>query len=226
MVQLFVIGGSDVGRSADLPEGGWIGRAEGCALRLGDRSISRKHARVERRGDRWVVTDQGSTNGLWLDDERVTEVELVDHGEFRAGEVHLRARLEGAQPTPPSAPVGPASSEAPAARPAASAEPAMEFTSGGGAARVAGPAEELELELEWEDEGSEAAPPPGAPAAPSVRDVRREELVASLGRRRSSVLSGDLSQQPAWVKALVGLGVLAFLAALAWGVSTLVQGLR
>ena len=226
MVQLFVIGGHDVGRSAELEHGAWVGRAEGCGLRLGDRSISRRHARIEQRGDDWFLVDQGSTNGLILADERVDEVRLVDHGEFYAGEVHLRARFESATPEPT-----PVAVPAPAPKPAPPEEPAIAFTSGGGAVVEEAPAEELELELEWDDEPAEgdqteqpaAAAPPQPAARPGVRDLQREELLASLGTKKpSGLMSADLSQLPTWGKALAALFLLVFLALLAWGVSELV----
>ncbi|MDF1800106.1 MAG: FHA domain-containing protein [Planctomycetota bacterium] len=223
MVQLFVIGGHDVGRSAELEHGAWVGRAEGCGLRLGDRSISRRHARVEQRGDDWFLVDQGSTNGLHLADERVDEVRLVDHGEFYAGEVHLRARFETAEPEPVAAPAPKA------ARPS---EPAIAFTSGGGVTAEEQPVEELELE--WDDEepgdaggGPSAAPAPQSPARTGVRDLQRDELLASLGTKKSSsLMSADLSQLPPWAKALAALFLLLFLGLLAWGVSTLVVAVR
>lgn len=224
-VELFVLGGPDLGRSAELADGAWIGRAEGCALRLGGRSISRRHARLERRGEAWFVVDQGSTNGLWLGDERVTELELVDHGEFKVGDEPLRARL--GQVEPAAAQPTPAEPEAPAPAPAPAAE--ISFTSGGGAAPVL--EEDDDLELEFDEPADQPAPSP-APATSSatspagVRDLQREELLASMATKKSGLFSADLEQYPAWVKALVAVGVLAFLAAIAWGVQALVLGVR
>lgn len=49
-----------------------IGRAPSCTLVLDDDYSSSRHARVFAEGDQWLVEDMGSTNGTYLDDERVT----------------------------------------------------------------------------------------------------------------------------------------------------------
>lgn len=43
-----------------------IGRDPGCAVRLGDPRVSRRHATLVYRDD-WILTDQGSTNGTFVD---------------------------------------------------------------------------------------------------------------------------------------------------------------
>lgn len=48
-----------------------IGRADGCAVALDDNFVSQVHARLFRRDDRWLVEDLGSTNGTWLNGDRV-----------------------------------------------------------------------------------------------------------------------------------------------------------
>src|SRR4051794_35286646 len=48
-----------------------LGRHPQNDIVLDDRSLSRFHARVERRGDRFVVVDCGAQNGVHLNGERV-----------------------------------------------------------------------------------------------------------------------------------------------------------
>ena len=43
-----------------------IGRDGGCDLVLADVTVSRRHARLERDGDGWLLEDLGSTNGTRL----------------------------------------------------------------------------------------------------------------------------------------------------------------
>lgn len=48
-----------------------LGRDELVALGVHDARVSRRHLRAERRGGRWWFQDLGSTNGSWLDGERL-----------------------------------------------------------------------------------------------------------------------------------------------------------
>ena len=48
-----------------------IGRAVECDIVIASKSVSREHTRVRRDGRRWFVDDLGSTNGTYLNGERV-----------------------------------------------------------------------------------------------------------------------------------------------------------
>lgn len=48
-----------------------IGRDAEVDLNLSGASVSRQHARVDRRGNDWLVTDLGSTNGTFIDGARL-----------------------------------------------------------------------------------------------------------------------------------------------------------
>lgn len=61
-----------------------IGRA-GADIELDDPECSRQHAVVEIVGEHAIVRDMGSTNGTFLDSERVESAELSNHMEFRVG---------------------------------------------------------------------------------------------------------------------------------------------
>jgi pSer/pThr/pTyr-binding forkhead associated (FHA) protein len=49
-----------------------IGRAPACTLVLDDDYSSSRHARLFAEGGEWFVEDLGSTNGTFLDEQRVT----------------------------------------------------------------------------------------------------------------------------------------------------------
>jgi pSer/pThr/pTyr-binding forkhead associated (FHA) protein len=55
-----------------------IGRGGGNDVSIPDESVSKQHARVERRGDGFVIRDAGSSNGVWLGKQRVEEHRLRD----------------------------------------------------------------------------------------------------------------------------------------------------
>ncbi len=71
---LTVTGGALSGTSLSLKESGTlIGRNPESALVLDDDFASGRHARIFRRPDgRWYVEDLGSTNGTYLDRNRLT----------------------------------------------------------------------------------------------------------------------------------------------------------
>ena len=57
---------------------------------LEDRSVSRRHAVVTRRGDEVVLWDDRSLNGVHVNGERVAQA-LLQHGDAIAlGEVQMR----------------------------------------------------------------------------------------------------------------------------------------
>ena len=93
-LRLFVLAGHDLGRSFAVRDGDVLGRGRDCQVRLGDRSISRHHARIVLRAGRWTVEDLDSRNGLHVGGRRVRRAELSDHDEFLLGELPVRARLE------------------------------------------------------------------------------------------------------------------------------------
>jgi small-conductance mechanosensitive channel len=68
-----------------------IGRAEECGVELRDPSISKQHARLVRRDERWLVEDMGSRHGTLLNDRPVEGAELLRSGdEVRVGGSTLR----------------------------------------------------------------------------------------------------------------------------------------
>lgn len=49
-----------------------LGRSPDCTVPLDDPYASDQHARVYRDGDGWLVLDDGSTNGTYLNQQKVT----------------------------------------------------------------------------------------------------------------------------------------------------------
>ncbi len=70
-----------------------VGAAATCGLQLDDRSgrVSRLHARLVRRQTRWLLRDEGSKNGVWIDGARRCELVLTPGLEIRIGGVTLIA---------------------------------------------------------------------------------------------------------------------------------------
>jgi hypothetical protein len=57
-----------------------MGRDENCELTLPGRQISRRHATIFRRGDRYFLRDEGSRNGTFLDGGLVTTAQTLQDG--------------------------------------------------------------------------------------------------------------------------------------------------
>lgn len=75
-------------------DGSVVGRDPSCDIVLADGSVSRKHARLDRRGDSWIVVDQGSANGTFIDSQRVAEQMLRPGQELRFGAIAFRVEVD------------------------------------------------------------------------------------------------------------------------------------
>ena len=63
-----------------------IGRQAGATLKIGNASVSRRHAMIEKDGDRFVIADLGSRNGTFVNDIPVKRRELQHGDRVRIGE--------------------------------------------------------------------------------------------------------------------------------------------
>jgi hypothetical protein len=113
MAKLVVLTQSMAGRSCDLAsERTTIGRIEENNFQISEPSVSSRHCEILLRGNDIVVKDLGSTNGTFINGERITEEGVLKPGQtLRLGNVELK--LDG-----PGAPA-PASGSTPAPAPAA-----------------------------------------------------------------------------------------------------------
>jgi pSer/pThr/pTyr-binding forkhead associated (FHA) protein len=95
-----------------------IGRDPQCHLRPASALISKRHCAVLVRGESAFVRDFDSTNGTFVNDERVQgERELHNEDRLKVGPLEFRVAIEGApavtKPTPvPATPGGSADDEA------------------------------------------------------------------------------------------------------------------
>lgn len=63
-----------------------IGRQAGATLKIGNASVSRRHAIIERDGDRFIIADLGSRNGTFVNDVPVRRRELQHGDRVRIGD--------------------------------------------------------------------------------------------------------------------------------------------
>ena len=92
--RLLVTGGSLAGTSIGLADQQiTIGRANDATLVLSDDYASSRHARLFPQNGQWIVEDLGSTNGTYLDRQKVTQPTPVSPGvPIRIGKTVLELR--------------------------------------------------------------------------------------------------------------------------------------
>lgn len=72
-----------------------IGRSKDADIILDDEFASRNHAAVERRGDKFFICDDGSTNGTFVRDGRVNGSKQLCNGDvIKVGETQMAYREE------------------------------------------------------------------------------------------------------------------------------------
>jgi len=73
-----------------LAEGLTAGRGSENAIVLENDSVSRRHARFEKRGRNWYVVDLESTNGTYVNDEQVKELQLRRGDQVKVGDTIVK----------------------------------------------------------------------------------------------------------------------------------------
>lgn len=76
-----------------------VGRDVECEIIVDDRNCSRVHCRIERTESGWVLHDEGSRNGSFVNGERVESVTLCNDDELRLGDTGFRFHLTNEPPT-------------------------------------------------------------------------------------------------------------------------------
>jgi len=72
-----------------------IGRDPSCEIQLSDETVSNQHARLWYRNKQWWIEDLLSTNGTFLNDERVeTPTILISNDEIRIGKILLIIEIQ------------------------------------------------------------------------------------------------------------------------------------
>jgi len=114
MAKLQVLSGSLAGQSYELKvDKTTIGRVEDNSFPIAEPSVSSHHCEILLRGTDVVVKDLDSTNGSFINGEKITEAILKPGQTLRLGQVDLR--LDDGTPLPPPPAAAAAGAPAPAA---------------------------------------------------------------------------------------------------------------
>jgi pSer/pThr/pTyr-binding forkhead associated (FHA) protein len=106
MAKLVILNQGMTGRSFDLNvERTTVGRVEDNTLQIPDPSVSSHHAEILLRGTEILVRDLNSTNGTYLNGEKISEIVLQPGQVLRFGQVELK--IDDGKPvgSPPPLPV-------------------------------------------------------------------------------------------------------------------------
>jgi pSer/pThr/pTyr-binding forkhead associated (FHA) protein len=109
MPALIVENGPDKGRRVDLKPGdkATVGRDGGCEVPLSDHLCSRRHFEIVDRNGAWALRDLDSSNGTFVNDERVQgERPLKDGDSVQAGETMFVFQADAAAVAGPSGVAG------------------------------------------------------------------------------------------------------------------------
>ena len=83
-----------------------FGRHDDCDILLQDDLASGHHARLQRQGDQWVMTDLQSTNGTYLNNEPLASATLKDGDTVLIGKVRIVFSDSGARAPQAGRPAG------------------------------------------------------------------------------------------------------------------------
>lgn len=110
MAKLVIQNQGMTGRACELhTDRTTIGRVEDNTFHIADPSISSHHCEVQLRGSDIVIRDLNSTNGTFINGNKIEESILKPGQTLRLGQVEMKLEVEGttttsAPPTPGSAP--------------------------------------------------------------------------------------------------------------------------
>jgi pSer/pThr/pTyr-binding forkhead associated (FHA) protein len=99
MVKLVVLNEGMTGRAHELKaDKTTIGRVEDNTFPIAEPSVSSHHCEVLLRGADVVVKDLESTNGTYINGDRITESVLKPGQILRLGQIEMRLETDAAQP--------------------------------------------------------------------------------------------------------------------------------
>jgi pSer/pThr/pTyr-binding forkhead associated (FHA) protein len=109
MAKLVILNQGMTGRGHELNvDRTTIGRVEDNTFQIADPSVSSHHCEVHLRGEEILIRDLNSTNGSFINGEKIAEKILKPGETLRLGQVELKLEAEGAPASAPAAASAPA----------------------------------------------------------------------------------------------------------------------
>lgn len=115
MAKLVILSSGMTGRSHELKvDKTTIGRVDDNTFPIAESSVSSHHCEILLRGADVVVNDLNSTNGTFINGDKITGEAVLKPGQIlRLGQIELRLEVDGAPPAPATAPTAAPPSSAP-----------------------------------------------------------------------------------------------------------------
>src|SRR5207237_3247567 len=105
MAKLVVLSAGMTGRTHELKvDKTTIGRVDDNTFQIPEPSVSSHHCEVLLRGSDVVIRDLNSTNGTFINGEKVAESVLKPGQVLKLGQIEMRLETEGMAPMPLPAP--------------------------------------------------------------------------------------------------------------------------
>ena len=99
MAKLEIFLPDDTTRDYDLEEDKIsLGRVADNDIQIDDESISGHHAEISKKGEDFILRDLGSTNGTFINEEKISERKLEDGVSVRFGKIDTVFRREADAP--------------------------------------------------------------------------------------------------------------------------------
>lgn len=163
-----------------------IGRQEGNTIRLTERNVSRRHARLMRNNGHVLIEDLGSYNGIRINGDRISgQVQVADGDLIQIGDYDLALQAEeGKQAAAPTVPLEPPSRK-PDPGATMPALPAVES-----------PQEAADEDVRDAEEGEVGSDAPVAvPKHQATAVIRIDQIEGNTGRKRA-VAEIDAAEAP------------------------------
>jgi pSer/pThr/pTyr-binding forkhead associated (FHA) protein len=85
-----VISGPHAGRDFPLKHGFFVGKAQGCDMLIDDGYTSGHHAQFIMDGAKVSLYDYGSTNGTFVNGQKITNITLEHGATIKIGSTEMR----------------------------------------------------------------------------------------------------------------------------------------
>jgi hypothetical protein len=173
-VELVIVDGPGAGLEFELSGALVVGRDENAGVVIEDPEASRKHASFSLTGDAVTVEDLGSTNGTFVNGERLSAPRTLSEGDrVRIGTTILEVRRHEVQATQvrsaiPDADAGPQPTRAAPIQPEPEPEPEPQPTAAAPVQQAPSPSEQPPPAFPPPGGPTSAGPPPGAPPPPGA----------------------------------------------------------